>query len=168
MAHPRVDQLRFARSEWRRGLRGLSDEDARTRLDPMNSISWMVGHLAWHERLVWLERGKGMRVEPDLDLVANGAPATTPALDAMWTAWRRVVDLADPFMDALTTRDLEVPLPFDGRTNAPAAGSQIQRITYHYWSHIGEASAVRQLLGHTRLAQFVGDIESQAPYRPED
>ena len=23
-------------------------------------------------------------------------------------------------------------------------------ITYHYWSHIGEASAVRQLLGHTR------------------
>ena len=71
-------------------------------------------------------------------------------------------------MDALTTEDLEVPLPFDGRTNAPAAGSQIQRITYHYWSHIGEASAVRQLLGHTRLAQFVGDIESQAPYRRED
>ena len=71
-----------------------------------------------------------MCVEPDLDLVANGAPASTPPLDAMWSAWRRVVDLADPFMDALTTEDLEVPLPFDGRTNAPAAGSQVQRITY--------------------------------------
>ena len=28
MAHPRVEQLRFARSEWVRGLRGLSDADA--------------------------------------------------------------------------------------------------------------------------------------------
>ena len=167
MAHPRVDQLRFARSEWRRGLRGLTDEDARRRLEPMNSISWMIGHLAWHERLVWLERGQGLGVEPALDLVASGAPASTPGLDEMWAAWKRVVALADPFMDDLTTEALEVPLPFDGRTNAPAAGSQIQRITYHYWSHIGEASAVRQILGHKRLAQFVGDIESQAPYRRE-
>ncbi len=168
MAHPRVDQLRFARSEWRRGLRGLTDADARRRLEPMNSISWMIGHLAWHERLVWLERAQGLRVEPSLDLVASGAPASTPGLDAMWAAWKRVVAMADPFVDDLTTDALEVPLPFDGRVNAPAAGSQIQRITYHYWSHIGEASAVRQILGHKRLAQFVGDIEAQAPYRREE
>ena len=71
MAHPRVDQLRFARSEWKRGLRGLSEEDAQRRLLPMNSISWMVGHLAWHERLVWAERGQGLRVEPLLDLGAH-------------------------------------------------------------------------------------------------
>ena len=53
----------------------------------MNSISWMVGHLAWHERLVWIERGQGLTVEPILDAVANGAPASTPALDEMWAAW---------------------------------------------------------------------------------
>ena len=49
MAHPRVDQLRFARSEFKRGLRGLDPEDAVRRLEPMNSIPWMVGHLAWHD-----------------------------------------------------------------------------------------------------------------------
>jgi uncharacterized damage-inducible protein DinB len=150
MAHPRVDQLRFARSEWVRGLRGLSEADAQRRLEPMNSISWMVGHLAWHERLVWMERGQGLTVEPILDAVASGLPASTPALQEMWAAWRRVTAAADTYLDTLTTENLLVPLPFDGRSKAPAAGSQIQRITYHYWSQIGEASAVREILGHKR------------------
>jgi uncharacterized damage-inducible protein DinB len=167
MAHPRVEQLRFARSEWVRGLRGLSEDDGRTRLEPMNAISWMVGHLAWHERLVWLERGQGLRVEPILDAVASGQPASTPSLREMWAAWRRVTALADTYLDRLQTADLVIPLAHDTRPEAPAAGSQLQRITYHYWSHIGEASAVRQLLGHRRLAQFVGAIERDAPYRPE-
>ena len=168
MAHPRVEQLRFARSEWVRGLRGLSEADAQRRLVPMNSISWMVGHLAWHERLVWMERGQGLKVEPGLDVVASGLPASTPVLRDMWAAWRRMTEAADLYLDRLTTADLEIPLPHDTRTNAPAAGSQLQRITYHSWSHIGEASAVRQILGHKRLAQYVGAIEAQAPYRRED
>ena len=50
----------------------------------MNSISWMVGHLAWHERLVSMERGQGLRSEPVLDMVASGLPASTPALADMW------------------------------------------------------------------------------------
>lgn len=167
MAHPRVEQLRFARSEWVRGLRGLPEADARRRLEPMNSISWMVGHLAWHERLISLERGQGRRVEPVLDAVANGQPASTPSLRSMWAAWRRVTGMADEYLDTLTTEDLLVPLPHDRRTDPPSAGSQLQRITYHYWNHIGEASAVRQILGHQGLAQFVGPIEATAPYRRE-
>jgi hypothetical protein len=38
VAHPRIDQLRFARVEWLRGLEGLSEADAAVRLEPMNSI----------------------------------------------------------------------------------------------------------------------------------
>ena len=30
------------------------------------------------------------------------------------------------------------------------------RVTYHYWYHTGEAAAVRQLLGHVDLPEFVG------------
>jgi hypothetical protein len=167
VAHPRVEQLRFARAEWRRGLRGLGAEDGRRRLEPMNSISWMVGHLAWHERLIWLERAQGLRVEPVLDAVATGEPATTPDLAEMWAVWRRVVKRADAVLDALTTADLERPLAHDARRDPPLAGTQLQRITYHYWSHIGEASALRQMMGHRNLAEFVGDIDSVAPYRRE-
>ena len=167
MPHPRVDQLRFARSEWQRGLRGVSDEDARKRLLPMNSLSWMIGHLAWHERLIWAERAQGLAVEPMLDAVATGQPASTPAPAEMWAAWKRIVAIADPFLDGLTTDDLERQLPHDHRDFPYLAGSQPQRITYHYWVHIGEASAVRQMLGHRRLAQFVGDIDAKAAYRRE-
>jgi hypothetical protein len=167
VAHPRVEQLRFARLEWQRGLRGLDAEDGRRRLEPMNSISWMVGHMAWHERLIWLERAQGLHVEPILDTVATGEPATTPELAAMWASWRRMVKAADPVLDGLTSSDLERPLPHDARRHPPLAGTQLQRITYHYWSHIGEASAIRQILGHQGLAQFVGDIDSVAPYRRE-
>jgi hypothetical protein len=37
---------------------------------------------------------------------------------------------------------------------------------YHYWFHLGEAHAIRQMLGHPDLPQFVGDM-SRAVYRPE-
>jgi hypothetical protein len=37
---------------------------------------------------------------------------------------------------------------------------------YHHWYHTGEAHAIRQLLGHPDLPQFVGDM-SEALYRPE-
>jgi hypothetical protein len=30
-------------------MEGVSEEDAQRRLLPMNSLSWMVGHLAWQE-----------------------------------------------------------------------------------------------------------------------
>jgi hypothetical protein len=42
----------------------------------------------------------------------------------------------------------------------------LTRNIYHYWFHTGEAHAIRQMLGHGRLPQFVGDM-STAMYRPE-
>lgn len=46
-------------------------------------------------------------------------------------------------------------------------GSVLRRITYHYWYHTGETQAIRQMLGHKDLPEYVGDIEIEAPYRPE-
>jgi len=167
VTHPRVDQLRFARSEWLRGLAGLSEAAAVIRLDPMNSISWMVGHMAWHERECWFRRARGLRVEPALDAFATGQPASVPSLATVQGAWDRVIADADPFLDALTTADLEQRPEHDPRPNPPILGSQIQYVTYHYWAHIGEVSAVRQILGHSGLAEYVGDFPPEAEYRPE-
>lgn len=47
MTHPLVDQLRFTRSEWLRGLDGVTEADASHHHGHMNSIGWIVGHLAW-------------------------------------------------------------------------------------------------------------------------
>jgi hypothetical protein len=46
MVHPLVQQLRFARSEFLRGLDGVTVEEGRKRFMPMNCIAWNVGHLA--------------------------------------------------------------------------------------------------------------------------
>ena len=49
--HPLVIQLRFTRSEFERCLDGVSDEDARHCFEPMNCISWIIGHLASQEHI---------------------------------------------------------------------------------------------------------------------
>lgn len=49
--HPLVEMQHVTRAEFLRGIEGLSDEDARRRVEPMNCISWLVGHVAWHEHV---------------------------------------------------------------------------------------------------------------------
>ena len=94
MTHLLVSQLHFTRNEFMRAVKGISDDDARRRILPMNCISWNIGQLAWQDQRYFL--------------------------------------------------------------------------IYHYWYHIGENMAIRQQLGHSRLPQFVGAIDSKAPYQPEN
>ena len=167
MVHPLVDQLRFARSEWVRALEGVSDEDSRHRLTPMNSISWMVGHLAWQENRYWLQLAQGQDVAPHLNaLVGYGKPATTPPLDEMWSAWQTVTGAADVYLDTLTIDVLDSYYQWRGKDISESVGTLLQRVIYHYWYHTGEAMAIRQLLGHTNLPEFVGSFSEQAHYRP--
>lgn len=168
MTHPLVDQFRFTRREWLRGLRGVSAEEARRHFGRMNCISWIVGHLAWHEQRTFLQRPQNVILFPELNEVfAFGAPMSSPALPEMLKAWRRITRSADPYLDSLTTRMLQRELPLNGETVGQTLGSALRRVTYHYWYHIGEIQAIRQMLGHKRLPVYVGNIEGQAPYRPE-
>jgi hypothetical protein len=165
--HPLVTQLRFARSELVRCLGGLSDEDARHRLEPMNCISWIVGHLASQEHFYWVMAAQGQNLAPDLyKQAASGQPPSTPPLDEMWAVWRAVTSAADSYLDTLTAAELVTHLEWKERPVPESIGTMLLRNTYHYWFHIGEAHAIRQLLGHPDLPQFVGDM-SQAGYRPE-
>jgi hypothetical protein len=168
MAHPLVDQFRFTRCEWLRGLEGVLNEDAARHFGPMNCISWTVGHLAWHEQRYWLERAQGQILFPALNKeFAYGAPMSTPILGEMLGIWRTVTQASDPLLDSLTTQALEADLQHKGRSVGQSYGSALRRITYHYWYHIGEVQAIRQMLGHASLPEYVGDMETEAPYRPE-
>lgn len=44
-----INQLKFARAVFKKGFTGVSEEDGSRSLLAMNSIGWIVGHLAWHE-----------------------------------------------------------------------------------------------------------------------
>lgn len=166
MAHPLVAQLRFTRSEWLRALDGLGDEDARRRFLPMNCISWMFGHLAWQENRYWLRIAQGKDLAPQLDeLVGYGRPASTPPLKDMWSAWQIVTAGADLYLDELTETDMGTHYQWKDRTFPESTGSLLQRVIYHYWFHSGEAMAVRQLLGHSDLPEFVGSFPKEAHYQ---
>jgi hypothetical protein len=168
MAHPLVDQFRFTRREWLRGLWGVSAADARRHFGRMNCITWNVGHLALHEQRTFLQRPQDIILLPALnEMFAFGARISTPALPEMLRAWRGITKTADPCLDGITTRSLKQQLPLSGKDVGQSLGSALRRVTYHYWYHIGEIQAIRQMLGHRRLPVYVGDIEGQAPYRPE-
>ncbi len=181
MAHPLVTQLRFAHSEFVRCLEGVSDEDARHRIMPMNCISWMVGHMAAQEQNYFNFFPYGKMPHPQLNKsVGFGHPATTPPLADMWQVWKDITAAADPFLDTLTEEQLliypeqgteyiedgmfgwaseEVMKKIVARGSVQSNeshGTKLLRTTYHYFFHTGEAHAVRQQLGHPDLPFFVG------------
>lgn len=168
MIHPLIQQLRFARSEFKRALVGISEEDACKRFLPMNCISWNVGHLTWQEQRYWLGFGQDKLLLPEIkEQFAFGAPASTPSLAEMWKAWETITKAADPWLDSISVEKLKEHVVIDGKPRPFIFGSLMHRTIDHYWYHIGENMAIRQMLGHKDLPVFVGDIDGEAPYRPE-
>ena len=168
MPHPLIDQFRFTRSEWLRGLEGVSEADGIHHFGQMNCISWTVGHLAWHEQRTWLTRAQNKTLFPKLnELFAYGAAMSTPSFSEMLGTWHTVTQAADPYLDTLMTETLQNDLLLNGEPVGQSIGSALRRVTYHYWYHIGEIQAIRQMLGHKDLPEYVGDIETEAPYQPE-
>ena len=159
MVHPLVTQLRFARGEFVRGLEGVSAEDALRRIGPMNCLSWMLGHLAGQEQFLWVQAAQGTVVAPELRaLVGTGQPASTPPWEDMWTTWRAVTAAADRYLDTITNGVLDSYLEWQGKPLRECIGTGLLRNTYHYWYHLGEAQALRQVLGHVDLPQYVGNM----------
>ena len=168
MTHPLVVQLRFTRSEFMRAVKGVTDDDARKRLLPMNCISWNIGHLAWQEQRYFLGFVQRKILFPEIERdFAYSAPASTPPLKEVLTAWKTITAAADPWLDTLTPSKLQKHPIVNGKPIARIFGNLLQRVIYHYWYHIGENLAIRQQLGHKRLPQFVGNIDDLASYRPE-
>ncbi len=166
MAHPLVAQLRFTRSEWLRGLKDVSAEEAVRRFEPINSISWMIGHLANHEQGRFLTIAQGKIVMPQASQYGYGHPASTPPLDEVWDMWHAVTKETDIYLDTLTTESLQTFWEHEGRPVRESIGTQLLRLIHHYWFHLGESQAVRQMLGNKNLPSYVGPMDN-APYTPE-
>ena len=162
--HPLVTQLRFTRREWIRGLKAITIAESARRFGPINPIAWMIGHLAWQEQLYWVTRAQGKTVVPEVNQFGYGKPLVVPPLDDAWAWWRAVTAAADPYLDSLVGSRLTQR--WKGESSRETPGTKLHRTTYHYWFHLGESQAVRQMLGHTRLPTFVGGF-GESQYRPE-
>jgi hypothetical protein len=167
MIHPLVTQLRFARREFTRGLAGAPAEDARRKLGPMNCLSWIVAHLASQEQRWWVEMAQGRTSVPGLhDIAGWGSEPNTPDWEEVWAMWRQVGEAADDYLGTVSEETLDEHLLVDGQRSRESVGTMLLRNIYHYWFHLGEGHAVRQMLGHGILPQFVGDMKG-VRYRTE-
>ena len=102
---------------------------------------------------------------PEVKPCGFGQPACDPSFDEMRAAWQRITETADPYLDGLTTETMEKV--FEGARLRESIGTSLRRLTYHYWFHIGESQAIRQMLGPARkLPDFVGGFRTSG-YRPE-
>lgn len=159
MTHPLVTQLQFARSEFIRCMDGVLPEEALIRHGSMNCLSWIVGHLASQEQHLWVEVPQGRIVDPGLqELVGFRQPASTPSWDQMWASWRAITLVADKYLETISDDILDEHLIWQGQTRRESVGKSLLRNIYHYWFHLGEAHAIRQMLGHTDLPDFVGNM----------
>ena len=164
MTHPLVDQLRFTRSEWLRGLEGLTEADGSHHHGQMNSIGWIVGHLTWQEQRYLLHRPQGIMLRQDIqDRFAYGAPMSTPSLKEMLDAWRTITKAADPLLDAVTGETLlaDVPLTANQRPNAGSgsAGSTTTTVPHR------EIQAMRQMIAR-RISRVRRRHRGRGAYRP--
>jgi len=52
---------------------------------------------------------------------------------------------------------MENKLIVKGKELPANIGTMLTRVTYHYFYHIGEMQAIRQMLGHKDLPTYIGD-----------
>jgi hypothetical protein len=71
---------------------------------------------------------------------------STPSLKELLSIWRKVTKTLSGYLETLDTQGLSADLLSKGKSVGQSVGSAMHRVTYHYWYHIGEIQAVRQLL----------------------
>ena len=132
----------------------------------MNCLSWNIGHLAWQEQRYFLHFAQGQMPFPEINQILPMAlPPARRHWPRCWTPGKSLLPPPTPGWTLTTAECLQQAVIRKGKPTCRIYGNLLQRVIYHYWYHIGENMAIRQMLGHTALPQFVGDIDGQAPYR---
>ena len=145
--HTLVHMYHLARKEFERNLKGLTDEDARKRIEPMNCISWIVAHVAHQQHVFFVAWPQGKQTDRRYRPYGTGVPPSQPSLAEAISLWRDACKEADVWLNAATKDSLQRQglLTSSEQENG---GTLIARCIFHTWCHLGEISSIRQILGH--------------------
>ena len=151
--HTLVQMHYLTRKEFERNLVGLTDEDARKRIEPMNCISWIIAHVACQYQIFFVDWPQGRQTDARYQPYGYGSPASQPPLEEALTLWQDACKGADAWLQAATSESLQDK----GALTSPENenwGTLIVRCIFHTWCHLGEISSIRQILRH-KPPQFV-------------
>jgi hypothetical protein len=151
--HTLVQMFYLTRREFERNLEGLTDEDARQRIGPMNSISWIVAHTAFQHRAFFVDWPANKRLDPRYQPYTTGSQPSQPSLEEAMTLWNEACKDADAWLQAATKESLQEQAPGFAPLNE-SWGTLLVRCIFHTWCHLGEINSIRQILGH-KAPEFV-------------
>ena len=155
--HHLVRVLKNTRAELRRAIDGMSEADLERRVAGINSVAWIVGHLAGQEQGLWLQ-GRGLPAVADLSAFGHGAEPATPAFGFVFPLWEEITSVTESWLDDLDDDGLRQHLSGDPFFEIENVGSLLTRVIGHYYLHIGQITAIRKVLGYS-VPGFVGSQE---------
>ncbi|HKI58986.1 MAG TPA: DinB family protein [Trueperaceae bacterium] len=153
-AHHLVRYLQHVRRELRRALEGMSVADLERRVGNLNSVAWIVGHLAWQEQSYFLT-SRGQPAVAAFVGYGRGEPDPDAAFEPLFAAWERITTAADDWLDGLDEGALRGHVQGRRLFEVENVGSLLTRVIGHYYLHIGQITAIRKLLGYP-VPGFVG------------
>jgi hypothetical protein len=151
--HALADMLLLSRREFERNLAGLTDEDARKRIGPMNCISWIIAHVANQHHAFFVIWRRGIEKDSCYLPYGYGQPSSQPPLEEAMTLWRHTCKDSEKWLKTVTD-DVLREFPAFVTSEKENYGTLMVRCIFHTWCHLGEISSIRQVLGH-KPPQFV-------------
>ncbi|MDQ3396670.1 MAG: DinB family protein [Deinococcota bacterium] len=153
-----VRYVQHVRRELLRATDGVLADDLERSHHGVNSVAWMVGHLAAQEQAYWLET-RGTVLYRTLTGYRRAVPQRMDDAQTLLAQWREVTSAADVWLTGLSEDDLRRRLPLPGAVVVPEnVGSLLTRVIGHYYLHIGQITVVRKMLGYP-VPSFVGSQE---------
>ena len=145
--HTLVDMLDISRKEFNRNLKGLTDEDSRKRIEPMNCISWIIAHVADQHHTFYVAWAQGKEREERYSQYGYGSAASQPPLEEAMNLWNDACRDADAWLQMATEESMKAQ-PVTASPESENMGALTVRCIFHTWCHMGEISSIRQVLGH--------------------
>ena len=133
-------------------INDINDSESKTVFEPLNCISWTIGHLARYNNLAFASRSRGVKVPDKFRDFENGSPHSQKDLIYVKGLWLETLNATEKFLDSLEEKDLK-KVPDNesyielNKKEEENLGTFMTRRIFHSWNHLGEIASVRQLLG---------------------
>ncbi len=133
-------------------INDLSDDDVKKVFDPMNCIGWLIGHCSYYNFSI-ANKIHNKDIPDEAKNYMNGSPHSTPGLHEIKNLWKYSTEAVKDSLNKLEEVELKDKFTAEFNHGSKAEkinlGTDISRLIFHLWNHLGEIASVRQLLGKT-------------------
>jgi hypothetical protein len=146
MTHALIGQFLLTNDQVNKYYFDLSDDDIKAVFKPINCIGWLIGHMALGN-YQFLFKNIGNVIPEDAKLYGNGQPHSTPDKNFILNMWEDSADNLKKWIINVSDDDLINNMTGKMKDEKVNLGTDLSRMMFHTWNHLGEIASVRQLLG---------------------